>query len=272
MLVAAPEPEVLLLQERVERLGGEHLAVGLGPDEDAVLVDDQLLRPPPDLAHEAVDGRARLLRVEPVVLRADAQVARHAQQHAQEVHGEAAVALGLAEVELELPARLRVVHVVVEAAAPLGLRDLARLAKPAYVVAQRPLAAGQGVPLGPLVVDEPLEQHVVDRAHVAPGVQLEYLEHRRAERLDVEGVRLGGPCVQVLGHAVHVVVLPDRGHRRRPLAHPAHEVVPHLVEGVASLLQVLYLLYNHLLEHPGLPSNASWNNASRVSGCRLPSR
>ena len=63
----------------------------------------------------------------------------------------------------------------------------ARTAKPHafdYVVAQRPLAAGQGVPLGPLVVDEPLEQHVVDRAHVAPGVQLEYLEHRRAERLD----------------------------------------------------------------------------------------
>ena len=137
MLVAAPEPEVLLLQERVERLGGEHLAVGLGPDEDAVLVDDQLLRPPPDLAHEAVDGRARLLRVEPVVLRADAQVARHAQQHAQEVHGEAAVALGLAEVELELPARRRVVHVVVEAAAPLGLRDLARLANASWNNASR---------------------------------------------------------------------------------------------------------------------------------------
>ena len=188
------------------------------------------------------------------------------------MHGEAAVALGLAEVELELPARRRVVHVVVEAAAPLGLRDLARLAKPAVEPFRS--AVLEILELNPRcymssVYDVLLERFVHDEGaewDALPGSE------RTLRNYIVEGVRLGGPCVQVLGHAVHVVVLPDRGHRRRPLAHPAHEVVPHLVEGVASLLQVLYLLYNHLLEHPGLPSNASWNNASRVSGCRLPSQ
>jgi hypothetical protein len=55
VLVAAPQAQALLAQERVERLGGEHLAVYLAADEHAVLVDDQLLDAAPDLAHEPVD-------------------------------------------------------------------------------------------------------------------------------------------------------------------------------------------------------------------------
>ena len=77
----------------------------------------------------------------------------------------------------------------------------------------------------------------------------------RAERLGVERVRLGGPGVQVLRHAVQVVVLPHRRPARR-LARPRGQVVDHLVQRVFRLLEVLYFLYNHLLEHPALPSSA----------------
>ena len=108
---------------------------------------------------------------------------------------------------------------------------------------------------------------------VALLVGCEYLEHVRAERLDVERVRLGSPGMQVVRHAVHVVVLADGWHRRGMLPHPRPEVVPHLVERVASLLEVLYLLYNHLLEHPALPSLGALEQCLQgYAGCRLPSR
>lgn len=50
---------------------------------------------------------------------------------------------------------------VVEAASPLGLGDMARLAQPPYVVAQSLLVAGQDLVLAG--VDVSLDEHVVDR-------------------------------------------------------------------------------------------------------------
>ena len=253
-LAAHPERDVLLVQEGPEGGGLEDLAVDLLRHEHAVLVDHVGADAPAALAAEAVERPARLLRAEPVVLRVHAEQARVPQQHAHEVHDEAAPAVLLPEVDLGHPAGLGDVDDVVAPARVGPLLDPALLAQAADVVAQRLLVAGKGVHLAGL--HEALHEHVVDRAHVAARVPLQYLDDRRRERLDVERGLLPHPRVAVLRDAVHVVVLAHRLERRNlVVARP--EGVVGLADGVARELQLLYLLDHPVLYHLVAPSGRS---------------
>ena len=106
-------------------------------------------------------------------------------------------------------------------------------------VARRLLVAGQRVELA--AVGVPLDGRVVGRAHVATGVALEYLDDGVAEGRPAGDLLPGRPRVRVLGHAVHVVVPPDRRYRRGLRSVTPPEVLDRLAGRVASVLEALCL-------------------------------
>ena len=215
------------MEEVLEGLRLEDLAVDLVRDEHAVLVDHELLDAPSALHREAVQRAAGLLRAELVVLRIHPEEPRVPEHDADEVHHEAVPAVVLPEVDLGLLARVGRGHHVVEPAVLLLRCYLPALAQVADVVPQRLLIARQYLVLAAL--DELLDENVVDRAHVASGVHLQYAEYLGPERLLVEGMRLPDLRMAVVRRGIHVVVLPERllaGHLRVP----APQLVPRLRE------------------------------------------